>query len=299
MVRFDQPCRRVSSALEYFKVHMAKQDYLTQQGQVEMLWAGKGAERLGLKGMVDAEHFERLCRGKHPETGEKLTMRDKGKKRRVCYFAQISVPKDVSIALLVAGDKRIEDWWKETIQETMAEIEAVTSTRIRKGGAWDNRTTGNFIAGVVTHDTSRRLDPQLHTHLCIMNVTFDEVEKRWKGIEPTNFYRYQSYFREVSYNKLAERMKDAGYKLERARKIGFTIKGFPPELRKIFSKRRDEIESMAAVLGTKNQDALQSIAVKTRPGKEQISGELLKSHWQTEAVPLRPKQRKSSHRRMG
>jgi conjugative relaxase-like TrwC/TraI family protein len=96
---------------------MAKQDYLTEKGHVEMTWYGEGAKQLGLSGVVDETHFARLCDGKHPITNERLTVRDKGANRRVCYFGQISAPKDVSVALLVGGEKRIEGWWKDAVQE--------------------------------------------------------------------------------------------------------------------------------------------------------------------------------------
>jgi hypothetical protein len=33
MVRFDKPCVQVSHAVNYFSVHMAKQDYLSQGGE--------------------------------------------------------------------------------------------------------------------------------------------------------------------------------------------------------------------------------------------------------------------------
>ncbi len=61
------------------------------------------------------------------------------------------------------------------------------------------------------------------------------AEKRWKSVQPSAYYRYESFFREVCYNKLAERMVEAGYKLDPSRPIGFTIQGFPDECRKIFS----------------------------------------------------------------
>ena len=283
MVRFDKPCLRISGAIHYFSEHMSKQDYLTEKGQVEMIWYGEGAKRLGLSGVVNETHFGRLCAGKHPITNERLTVRDKGANRRVCYFGQISAPKDVSVALLVGGDKRIEAWWKDAVQETLHEFEQVTATRIRKLGAQDDRTTSNIIAGVVTHDTSRALDPQLHTHVCIMNATYDEVEKRWKGIQPSGYYRYESFFREVSYNKLAEKMIEAGYVLERSRSIGFNIRGFHPECREMFSKRREEIERVAATEKNRNQDRLQSIAVRTRTGKKHVDADMLRANWREES----------------
>ena len=109
MVRFDDPCCSIKGALNYFSEHMGKGDYLTQAGDLQMTWYGKGAEMLDLRGEVQAEQFTRLCAGKHPETAKKLTVREKAS-RRVCYFAQISAPKDVSIALLIGEDKRIEQW---------------------------------------------------------------------------------------------------------------------------------------------------------------------------------------------
>ncbi len=282
MVRIDQPCRSIEGALNYFAEHMGKGDYLTQGGQLRMVWYGQGAQMLNLRGEVQTDQFVRLCAGFDPETGEKLTLREKSN-RRVCYFAQISAPKDVSIALLVGDDRRIEQWWQDSVQETLREIEAVTETRVRGRGRKDeDRMTGNMVAAVVTHDASRSLDPQLHAHVCIMNVTYDALEERWKGVQPSNFYRYQSFFREVSYNKLAQRMREGGYELERSKKLGFDIKGFPDTVRKQFSKRRNEILEKAAERGIVDQDSLQAIASRTRADKQKISATQLRSAWKEE-----------------
>ncbi len=249
-----------------------------------MVWYGQGSERLGLSGQVHEDDFARLCDGLHPETNEKLMVRDNGANRRVCYFGQISAPKDASIAYLVGGDQRIADWWKESVKETLREIEGVTTTRVHEGNKVTDRQS-EMVAAVVTHDTSRALDPQLHTHVCIMNVTYDPVEKRWKAVEPHGYYKYQSYLREVSYNKLAEKMKEGGYQLEKARSGGFTIKGFPSDLRENFSKRREEIERVADVLKTRDQDKLQSIATNTRAKKVHLDPAELSRRWKNEAAP--------------
>jgi hypothetical protein len=52
--------------MRYFAEHMAKQDYLTEKGQVQMTWQGEGAVRLGLQGQVQEDHFARLCAGRNP-----------------------------------------------------------------------------------------------------------------------------------------------------------------------------------------------------------------------------------------
>ncbi len=274
---------KVAGAVEYFREHMVG-DYLTEDGRVEMTWHGAAAARFGLAGPCHSQHFESLCAATRPGTGEKLLPREK-EGRRVCYFAQISAPKDVSIAHLVGGDDRIAGWWREAVEETLREIEAVTATRVRVGGADDDRTTGEMIAAVVTHDTNRALDPQLHTHVCIMNLTFDKVEGRWKSVQPFAFYQHQAFFREVCYNKLASRLIAGGYDIEQVRGIGFDLKGFPPALRNRFSKRRRQILREAASTGATSQDELQAITARTRSAKTRATAPELRAGWVAEAGP--------------
>ena len=283
MVRFDKPCVVVKGAVEYFREHMALGDYLTEEGRAEMTWVGDGAKKLGLTGCCQVEHFENLCHGLHPMTGEKLMVRDKGPHRRVCYFGQISPPKDVSLLYLVGGDQRIGGWWREAVTDTLREMEATTATRVRRAGANDDRTTGNMIAAIVTHDASRSLDPQLHTHVCIMNLTYDSTEARWKGVQPSAYFRHQGYFREVCYNKLAQRMLDAGYNVETIRGLGFNLKGVPAELRERFSKRRRTILERAKALGATTQDALHAITGESREAKTHATAVDLRTGWLKEA----------------
>lgn len=283
MVRFDQPCVLVSGAVEYFREHMAVGDYLTQAGKSQMTWTGAGAARLGRKGQCRMEHFENLCQGLHPETGEKLMVRDKGARRRVCFFGQISAPKDVSLLHLVGGDERIGRWWQEAVADTLGEIEAATATRVRRGGANEDRPTANMIAAIVTHDASRALDPQLHTHVCIMNLTFDGAENRWKSVQPEAFFRHQGYFRETCYAHLAKRMVAAGYQLDSKRSLGFNVVGVPPDLRERFSKRRKRILVESARLGFASQDALQALAVGSRAEKTNATASELRKGWFKEA----------------
>lgn len=274
--------------MEYFREHMALGDYLTQHGQSEMTWFGAGAARLGLKGHCSLPGFSNLCRGLHPVSGDKLMVRDKGAHRRVCYFGQVSPPKDVSILHLVGDDQRIAVWWREAVQETLQEMEAVAATRVRRDARNLDRTTGNVIAAIVTHDANRALDPQLHTHVCFMNLTWDAVEGRWKSLQASGFYRHQGYFREVCYNRLASRMREAGYELEPVRGIGFTVKGLPTELREVFSKRRRAILRAAGATGVVSQDDLQEITLGTRARKTNATAAALRERWLQECGASRP-----------
>jgi conjugative relaxase-like TrwC/TraI family protein len=143
VVRFDKPCLKISGAVEYFREHMLG-DYLTQGGIAEMTWIGAGAARLGLHGRSEVADYTALCQGLDPRTKEKLMVRDKGPHRRICFFAQLSLPKDVSIAYLVCSDQRIAGWWQEAVAETLREMEATTATRVRRGAKARTARPGNL-----------------------------------------------------------------------------------------------------------------------------------------------------------
>lgn len=85
-------------------------------------------------------------------------------KARSLYDMTFSAPKSVSVMAIVGGDERLVAAHETAVRETLKEAERYSATRVRLGGLNENRTTGNWIVASYTHDTSRQLDPQLHTH---------------------------------------------------------------------------------------------------------------------------------------
>jgi len=79
------------------------------------------------------------------------------------------------------------------VQAALNEFEAFAATRIRLGGNRSERLTGNFLTAKFTHDTSRALDPHLHTHCIVFNATFDPVENRWKALENYQLLRARKF----------------------------------------------------------------------------------------------------------
>ena len=131
-------------------------------------WIGLGAERLGLSGKVRADDFLRLCENQHPSTGETLTQRlnttrteggENAANRRIFYDFTFSPPKSVSLAGFLGKDERILEAHARAVRSALQEFEAFAATRVRIGGAQNDRLTGNFAAALFTHDTSRALDP--------------------------------------------------------------------------------------------------------------------------------------------
>ena len=172
------------NAREYFEEHLCVGDYYDEGQRVSGQWFGMGAERLGVSGKVRADDFLRLCENQHPATGETLTQRlntvrtENGKEsvnRRVFYDFTFSPPKSVSVAALAGADERIIEAHTNAVRSALREFEAFATTRVRVGGGNLDRSTGNFVTALFTHDTSRALDPHLHTHCVVFNATFDQI----------------------------------------------------------------------------------------------------------------------------
>ena len=102
-------------------------------------WIGEGAERLGLKGQVDASGFEALLRGELPN-GERVGS-DK-QYHRAGTDLTFSLPKSWSLIALVGGDKRIIDAYRTAVTETLQWAEKnVAETRVffprKNQGHWN------------------------------------------------------------------------------------------------------------------------------------------------------------------
>jgi conjugative relaxase-like TrwC/TraI family protein len=232
----------LGNAEKYFKEHLSAGDYYAKGNQVPGEWFGLGANELKLRGKVRMDDFVKLCRNINPNSDERLTQRLKNKNRRVFYDFTLSPPKSVSIVALVGGDRRIEESHQRAARIAVSELETFAAARIRKNGASSYRTTANVIGALFHHDTSRALDPHLHSHCVIFNATRDPVEDRWKALETYEMLSACKYAENVYYHELARDLRRFGYELENNRRGDFEVTGISPQLIARFSKRHNEID---------------------------------------------------------
>src|ERR1051325_725006 len=94
-------------------------------------WGGKGAARLGLKGVVNKVAFVWLCKNLNPKTRQRLTVRTRSK-RTVGYTFRFSVCKSVSLVYGMSGDGAILDAFRAAVSESMEEMEAEMKPRVRR-----------------------------------------------------------------------------------------------------------------------------------------------------------------------
>src|SRR5580693_6195422 len=285
------------NAETYFDEHLRVGEYYNQDDQTLGRWQGFGAGRLGLRNAVQRDDFLQLCQNLNPVTGERLTQRHKTTRldsghevanRRIFYDFTFSPPKSVSLLALVAQDQRLIEAHDRAVVSALAELEQFAATRVHEAGQISDRTTGNIVAATFRHDTSRALDPHLHTHCIVFNATYDAVEARWKALQNHDILVAQKFVENVYYHELARSLQEFGYEVG-SRNVGdFQINGISKELRDLFSKRHRQIDEKTRELLARQPEKAdgniaairEHIAHKERDRKiPEIGLSRLQAHW--------------------
>ena len=285
------PQRSPEAAKSYF----AKSDYLSEGQELVGNWGGKGAALLGLSGTVEKKAFDRLCDNLHPQTGRPLTPINRSN-RRAGYDFTWSAPKSVSVVHALTGYERIADAFRQSIRDTMCEMEADMQTRVRKGRSQNDRTTGNMVWAEFVHLTSRPVNgmpcPQLHAHCFAFNATFDGVEDRWKAGQFGKIKGDGYYWQAVQQARFADRLKGLGYSIAKT-KNAFEISGVPASVIQKFSLRTRLIDRVAEKLGITDPKVKATLAATTREAKlGDIPYAQLVERWDQQ---LEPQERKAIH----
>jgi len=273
-------------AIEYFADMMVADrtvNYLSEGGKEMGIW-GPGAKELGLNGVVCQEDFRRVIEGRNPQTGQTLLQREKDN-RRLYLGSVFSAPKSFSIATVIGRDERLEELFKDSIDKTMIEVSKFAAARVREIGGNDDELTGNLVDARFIHRLSRALDPALHGHVTIFNLT-NTKKHGWKALQSTGIFDRQKLISEIFTGKLASGARKLGYEIEQT-KDGFEILGIPQQLIDTFSKGKKKIdEAVAELIGTsdeKGHAAVRAvIAHQVRDPKREVSMDELQQRWRNE-----------------
>ncbi len=261
-------------------------DYYAEGGLAPSEWLGQGARALNLAGAVDHEQFARLLAGH--VAGQTLgTMREGEWEHRPGWDVTFSAPKSVSIMAEVAGDRRLIAAHERAVKTALGLAEQhFSATRIREDGAIRREATGNLVIASFRHGTSRALDPQLHTHNIILNMTRDEAGQ-WRSLEPRAFYQMQKQMGAIYRQELAAGVQRLGYGIERGKDSTFEIAGIGEATLEAFSQRSAAIEARLAERGKSREQASaaekQIAALDTRLAKEAVPHAELIGAWREAA----------------
>lgn len=257
-------------------------------GSLQSLWIGEGARELGLEGNVRGDDLTAVLEGRLPD-GSRLGKEMNGiHVHRPGHDLTFSAPKSVSILALIGGDKDMLEAHDHAVRVAAGYVEKLISARDTKDGVTSIVQTGKMVAAAYTHDTSRNLDPQLHTHLLIANMT--ELNGKWKALATDYIHdagfietvmKMQVTLGKIYRGALRERVEALGHDVETVGKHGmWEIKGVPEDVREEYSSRGREIQG---AIGAEATLRSRDVAAKdTRRAKVDPSRLRLMERWQTQ-----------------
>lgn len=253
-------------------------------------WFGKGAEAAGLSGYVDPKTFDDVMKGINPD-GVQMGRKDSNGEiaHRAGMDLTFSPSKSVSIVALVGGDERVIQAHDKAVQTALAYVEdRYLNTRVWNAETKKQDVVGNqkMFAGVFRHDTSRNMDPQLHSHAVVANMTIGE-DGKWRSIDNSQILRHKMQIGGVYRNALAKELTARGFEIERVGEHGYVeIKGVSQEVKDHFSTRREEIEqALKSADSPTSAAAAARAAIWTRSAKEQnVDRDALYQLWREEAA---------------
>ncbi|EPP1042714.1 conjugative transfer relaxase/helicase TraI [Cronobacter sakazakii] len=254
-------------------------------GSLQSLWMGEGAKALGLEGQVRGEALTAILEGRLPD-GSRLGKEINGNHvHRPGHDLTFSAPKSVSLLILIGNDKALLDAHNHAVRVAAGYVEKLISARDTKDGVTSIVPTGKMVAAAFTHDTSRNLDPLVHTHLLIANMT--ESNGKWKALATDYIHgagfietvmKMQVTLGKIYRQALRERVEGQGHEIESVGKNGlWEIKGVPKFVREEYSSRGKEIE---AAVGADATLRSRDVAAKdTRQAKVDPSRVRLRERW--------------------
>jgi conjugative relaxase-like TrwC/TraI family protein len=272
----------------YFDEHYSQDEYYTQGQRCVGLWIGQGAAELGLAGDVSREDFSTLLQGINPRSGAVLIPASTHNgEHRAGWDSVFSAPKSVSIQALIGGDGRLLPAHARAVERALIEVEAYAMAR--QHGGREYIVTSNVVGAAFNHlaarpvDSVRLPDPQLHTHVVLLNMT-RRPDGEWRSMDPVHIYGAQRLGSAVYRSELAREVQRLGYRIQVTAGDGaWELEGFTREQVMAFSNRRQDIQRRMVEQGLSGPKAAQIVALSSRQAKRDYDEAKLKADWQKRA----------------
>ena len=217
-------------------------------------------------------------------------------------------PKSVSLEALVHAAP------KASARIIRAHDEAVTATldfierELLETRGWDPVTrkrprikAEGLVAATFRHYASRNLDPQLHTHSVVANMTRNPDDE-WRSADFIRIERAKLLIGAHYRAELRRRIEALGYATEQTMVgsvPGFEIAGYDKATLKAFSTRRAEALAWARErnLDERSAAVMQQAVLYTRKRKDEPSREELSNIWKARMAECEPRNRRVSRNR--
>jgi len=266
-------------------------DYYAKDGHA-MQWQGAGAQALDLAGEIGRERLRALLDGRidaHTRLKRVAPNEPDAKKERLGYDLTFSAPKGVSLQALVGGDARIIEAHDKAVSAAIDEAQRLAMARKTVNKKTSIEHTHKLVVAKFRHETSRALDPDLHTHAFVMNMT-QRADGQWRALTSDGIVKSLRHLGNVYKAALAKELEQAGFTLRYARNGTFDLAHFGEHQIRAFSARSQQIEAQLAQRGLTRETAGQAqknqAALATRTRKVQVDRDALRTLWKIRSADL-------------
>lgn len=248
--------------------------------EISSSWYGRGATSLNLFGAVEPDDFQSLLSGFiDGKRFRKLPNQANYKQRGAidCIFA---APKSVTLLALVNSDRDLLIAHDRAVDRVLDLIEErYSTTRIRTQDGRIVVNTKNLVIAKFPHSTSRELDPHLHTHCVILNMTKTDRD-RWLSLKNDDIFLHQKFLGKIYQNELAFNVRQLGYSVEFNSHGQMEIAQCDRSIVEAASKRRLQIQARLDPDSSWRKEKL--AWATTRKPKQNISAADLRRTWRLE-----------------
>ena len=245
--------RAMSDGKGYSARHLER-DYYAEGERVVGEWFGRGAELVGLSGVVMSEDFEAVGRDSTQAqkcsfgfakvlTASRRTARSWH--RDAAYtISRSSAPKSVSVVAILGDDHRLIDAHQTAVRVALQR--------------WRRTPPLNFDSAALTRTAPLEIwswpciitTPAVswtrnYTHAVAANLSFDGAEGRWKALQASDIYERRAYLTEVYRNALAREVRALGYQIDNRRDSKGRDSGF--EIRGVSARIAREVQPMESI----------------------------------------------------
>ena len=263
-------------------------DYYTKGASEPSEWGGTIANELGLRGSVEPAVLKELLAGRAADVQLGRHRGDGEIQHHPGWDFAVNAPKSVSIMALVMDDARIVAAHEGAVSSALDYLEEHAALRRRTDGEIVHHTTGRLLFARFTEHASRELDPHLHTHVVVLNMTNEGDGAPMASLETRAMFAEQMVAGQVYRNELAHQLRGLGYEIDFGPRSGlFEIVGVPREFITATSQRAEQIDFHAREHGLQGQAARRRSFYETRRAKERLGLDELRDQWVRRAGPFR------------
>lgn len=261
---------------------LAKEDYYSGHGEPKGIWYGLGSKIFGLQHKTIRDNdYEMLMTGFSP-SGEALVQNAGKENRRAAWDCTLSAPKSVSLTWASSSHKlrqSIEKAIDVSVQKTIRLMEQQVAWTRRGNTSSQYERTAGLIFACFNHCTNRNEEPQLHTHLLVLNAA-PRSDDTWGSIASESLYHWKMACGAIYRAELAYQMRELGFGIE-PDGDSFHLQGISKKACDAFSSRAQEIDYELKKAGIQSSSSKQGVSFKTstRKAKNTIERGKLLQNW--------------------